>query len=98
MAKRRSRHYGRNMLTALDRSRLAREREALVGSIITQHPFRGALVVEHIRGSQYLIRMPDGEELFVSHKKQKFKVPNETAISSTGWRLWEERRYKVVTR
>ena len=95
--KRRSRHYDRNMLTALDRARFAREREALVGSIITQHPFRGALVVEHIRGSQYLIRMPDGEELFVSHKKQKSK-PDGTAFSSAGWRLWENRRYKVVTR
>ena len=95
--KQRSRHYDRNMLTALDRSRLAREREALVGSIITQHPFRGALVVEHVRGSQYLIRMPDGEELFVSHKKQNFKKEDGTAISSTGWRLWENRRYKVVT-
>ena len=92
MTKRRSRHYDKNMLTALDRSRLAQEREALVGSIITQHPFRGALVVAHVRGSQYLIRMPDGEELFASHKKQKFKMPNETAISSTGWRLWENRR------
>ena len=97
MAKRRSRHYGRNMLTAEDRLRFKREREALVGSIITQHPFRGALVVEHVRGSQYLIRMPDGEELFVSHKKQKSKEDG-TAISSTGWRLWENRRYKVVTR
>ncbi len=76
-------------LTAEDRAQFARERQALVGSLITQKGFEGALVVEHIRGSQYLIRMPDGSEVFASHKKQR---NSEDAITKAGWRLWEERR------
>ena len=76
-------------LTAEDRAQFARERQALVGSLITQKGFEGALVVEHIRGSQYLIRMPDGTEVFASHKKQR---DGESSITKAGWRLWEERR------
>ena len=76
-------------LSAEDRAQFARERQALVGSLITQKGFEGALVVEHIRGSQYLIRMPDGVEVFASHKKQR---GSEDAITKAGWRLWEERR------
>ena len=76
-------------LSAEDRAQFARERQALVGSLITQKGFEGALVVEHIRGSQYLIRMPDGSEVFASHKKQR---NGEKSITKAGWRLWEERR------
>jgi hypothetical protein len=76
-------------LSAEDRAQFARERQALVGSLITQKGFEGALVVEHIRGSQYLIRMPDGVEVFASHKKQR---GSEDAITKAGWQLWEDRR------
>jgi len=86
--KRRDRTRNRR-ISAEDRAQFARERQALVGSLITQKGFEGALVVEHIRGSQYLIRMPDGVEVFASHKKQKGK---EDAITRTGWQLWEDRR------
>lgn len=86
--KRRDRARNRR-LSAEDRAQFARERQALVGSLITQKGFEGALVVEHIRGSQYLIRMPDGSEVFASHKKQK---NNEDAITKAGWQLWEDRR------
>jgi len=76
-------------LTAEQRAQFARERRALVGKIISQEGFQGALVVEHIRGSQYLLRMPDGTEVFASHKKQK-GVTNGP-LTSAGWSLWEER-------
>ena len=86
----RRRDKTRNLrLSAEDRAQFARERQALVGSLITQKGFEGALVVEHIRGSQYLIRMPDGSEVFASHKKQR---SNEDAITKAGWQLWEDRR------
>ena len=75
-------------LSADDRALFARERLALVGSLITQEGFEGALVIEHIRGSQYLIRMPDGAEVFASHKKQR---TGEKSLTMAGWRLWEER-------
>ena len=86
--KRRDRTRNRR-LSAEDRAQFARERQALVGSLITQEGFEGALVVEHIRGSQYLVRMPDGSEVFASHKKQR---NGEKSITKAGWRLWEERR------
>ena len=78
--------------TAKDRAEWARERRALVGSIISQPDFVGALVMEHIRGSQYLLRMPDGTEVFASHKKPKYKTSAGVPITDQGWRLWEERR------
>ena len=87
--KRRDRRQNRRRLSAEDRAEFARERQALVGSLITQQGFEGALVLEHIRGSQYLIRMPDGSEVFASHKKQR---SNEDAITKAGWQLWEDRR------
>ena len=74
--------------SAEDRARFARERRAVEGSVITQKGFEGALVLEHIRGSQYLLRMPDGTEVFASHKKQRGETQS---VSSTGWRLWEGR-------
>ena len=87
--KRRDRTQNRRRLTAEDRAQFARERQALVGSLITQKGFEGALVIEHVRGSQYLLRMPDGAEVYASHKKQR---NNEKSITKAGWRLWEERR------
>jgi len=76
-------------VTAEQRAQWARERRELVGSVITQEEFRGAFVVEHIRGSQYLIRLVDGTEVFASHKKQKEAFGG---VSKGGWKLWEDRR------
>ena len=86
--KRRHRTQNRR-LTAEDRAEFARERQALVGSLITQEGFEAALVLEHIRGSQYLIRLADGTQVYASHKKQR---DGETAITKAGWQLWEQRR------
>jgi hypothetical protein len=86
--KRRDRTRNRR-LSGEDRAQFARERQALVGSLITQKGFEGALVIEHIRGSQYLVRMPDGAEVFASHKKQR---TGEKSITKAGWRLWESRK------
>tara|TARA_B100000287_G_C20548604_1_gene747563 strand:- start:90 stop:365 length:276 start_codon:yes stop_codon:yes gene_type:complete len=88
--RRRKRSSGRQRLSPEQRAQFARERRALVGKIISQEGFQGALVVEHIRGSQYLLRLPNGTEVFASHKKQR-TLPNG-ALSQGGWRLWEERR------
>ena len=82
-------YRGRRRLTAEQRAEFARERRALVGKIISQEGFQGALVVEHIRGSQYLLRMPDGTVVFASHKKQR-NLPNG-ALTVGGWKLWRER-------
>ena len=86
--KRRDRTRNRR-LSGEDRAQFARERQALVGSLITQKGFEGALVIEHIRGSQYLVRMPDGTQVYASHKKQR---NGEKSITKAGWSLWEERR------
>ena len=75
-------------MTADQRAQYARERKAVVGKLISQEGFEGALVVEHIRGSQYLLRMPDGTEVFASHKKDK-NNSDVDAIVSFGWRLRE---------
>ena len=77
----------RNRLTPEQRAQFARERKALVGKVLTQEGFKGALVQEHIRGSQYVLRMPDGTEVFASHKKQK--GPKAGPVSQAGWRLWK---------
>ena len=87
--KRRDRTQNRRRLTAEDRAQFARERRDLVGSLLVQKGLEGALVIEHIRGSQYLVRMPDGEEIYMSHKKQRGK---DDTISNAGWRLWEARK------
>jgi len=76
----------RERLTPEQRAQFARERRELVGKLLTQEEFAGALVVEHIRGSQYLLRMPNGQEVFASHKKQKSDSPG--ALSNAGWKLW----------
>ena len=87
MASRRRREH-RTKRTAEDRARWARERQNLVGKLITQEGWVGALVKEHIRGSQYLIRLADGQEVYASHKKQR--QVNGT-FTEGGWRIWEDR-------
>ena len=82
-------NYEKKRLSPEDRAQFARARRAVEGSVITQKGFEGALVLEHIRGSQYLIRMPDGTEFFASHAKQR---GGKQSISDAGWRLWEARR------
>ena len=77
----------RQQLTAEQRAQFARDRRALVGKLITQVPFVGALVAEHIRGSQYLLRLGDGTEVYAFHKKQR-QLPNG-AFTEGGWSLWE---------
>ena len=81
-------------LSAEDRAQFARERQALVGSLITQKGFEGALVVEHIRGSQYLIRMPDGSEVFASHKKLHTRFGDASADLARQARLYSFARSK----
>jgi len=81
--------YQKNRLSAQDRAKFARERRALEGAVITQKGFEGALVLEHIRGSQYLLRMPDGTEVFAGHAKQR-ALEADKSISTAGWRLWKE--------
>ena len=80
-------------LSAEDRAQFARERRAIEGSVITQKGFEGALALEHIRGSQYLIRMPDGTEVFASHaKRREIEGAAEQSVSVAGWTRWQERR------
>jgi len=88
MARRRRRGYS-NALTADQRAQFAKERGALVGKLISQKGWEGALVIEHVHGSQYLIRLPDGEEVYASHKKAK-QLPCG-AFTEGGWQLWENR-------
>ena len=87
---RKPRYQSGRRLSAEDRAEYTRQRRALEGTLITQEGFEAALVVEHIRGSQYLIRMPDGTEVFASHKKQKGN--NTDSLSDAGWSIWENRR------
>ena len=86
---RRRAYQKRERLTAEQRAQFARERKALVGKLITQEPFVGALVAEHIRGSQYLLRLGDGTEVYASHKKQRQR--KNGAFTEGGWSLWESR-------
>jgi hypothetical protein len=77
--------------TAEDRARWAAERQQLVGTLITQEgTFEGAMVTEHIHGSQYLVELTDGTAVYASHKKNKDKNRN-TNFSFQGWQVWEDR-------
>ena len=77
--------------SAEDRARWAKERQALVGTLITQPgSLEGAMVVEHIHGSQYLVELTDGTTVYVSHKKNKDMNRNSN-FSHQGWNLWENR-------
>ena len=77
----------RQRLNAAQRAEFARARRAMEGKLILQKGFEGACVVRHIRGSQYLIRLADGSEVYASHKKH----PRTGAVSRSGWKLWEDR-------
>ena len=75
--------------TAGERTEWSRERRELVGKTITQAgKFEGALIKEHIRGSLYIVCLPDGMEFHVHHKKQKTLGGDELGA---GWRDWEKR-------
>ena len=76
--------------TAAHRAEWAKERQDLVGKLITQEGWVGALVKEHIRGSQYLIRLADGQEVYASHKKYRHLSGSHDAFTVRGWRLWED--------
>ena len=90
MDRRKSRKTGRYRLTAEDRAKYARERRELIGKLIIQDGWEGAIVLEHVRGSQYIVRLADGREVYASHKKQKDQQ-KEVVATQAGWRLWEEK-------
>jgi len=76
-------------LTAEQRTQWARERREIVGGKITQAGvFRGALIVEHIRGTHYKIQLPSGVVIDAKHKKQKTLGGDELGA---GWSKWEKR-------
>ena len=87
----------RQRLTAEQRLQFKREREALVGSLITQEgPLLGGLVKEHVRGSQYVVCLANGTEVFASHKKPRrghseASGGNHKNLSQAGWSLWVDR-------
>ena len=83
----------RQRLTAEQRMQFKREREALVGSLITQEgPLLGGLVKEHVRGSQYVVCKADGTEVFASHKKpRRGHSKASKSLSQAGWSVWEDR-------
>ena len=90
MRKRRERKITRRIrLTAEERAQFARERRELIGKLIIQDGWEGAIVLEHIRGSQYIVRLADGREVYASHKKQKGQ--GNDMLTRAGWRLWEEK-------
>jgi hypothetical protein len=89
MSERKRQKSERKRLTAEARADFARQRRELVGKLIIQDGWEAAIVVEHIRGSQYLVRFPDGAEKFASHKKQKGK--GNDGLIRDGWQLWEKK-------
>ena len=89
MSERKRQKSERKRLTAEARADFARQRRELIGKLIIQDDWEGAIVLEHIRGSQYLVRFPDGTEKFASHKKQKGK--GNDGLIRDGWQLWEEK-------
>ena len=91
MSERKRRKSGRKRLTAEERANFARERRELIGKLIIQDGWEGAIVIEHIRGSQYLVRFVDGTEKFASHKKQRWKGKGNDGLIRAGWKLWEEK-------
>ena len=88
--RRKSRGLGRQRLTAEERADFARQRRELIGKLIIQGGWEGAIVLEHVRGSQYIVRLADGREVYASHKKQKDQQ-KEVVATQAGWRLWEEK-------
>ena len=90
MKKDRLKKTRRIRLTAEERLKFARERRELIGQLLTQQGWEGSIVVEHVRGSQYIVRLADGREVYASHKKQKDQQ-KEVVATQAGWRLWEEK-------
>ena len=82
---------GRQSLTPEQRLEFARARREIVGKVLLQDGWEGALVIEHVRGSQYVVKLSSGEEIFASHKKQK-NEQGDAAFTKSGWRKWEQRR------
>jgi len=80
-----------NRLSADQRAEYVRQRRELIGTLVTQKGFEGALVIEHIRGSQYLVRLPDGREIYMSHKKPRYQPEADTFLTEGGWSPWVER-------
>jgi hypothetical protein len=82
----------RQRLTGKQRAQYKKEREALIGSLITQEgALRGALVKSHVRGSQYVLCLANGTEVYASHKKQRESRSGASeSISQSGWSLWED--------
>ena len=93
MSERRQRRNtsGRQSLTPEQRLEFARARREIVGKVLLQDGWEGALVIEHVRGSQYIVKLSSGEEIFASHKKQKNET-GDAAFTKAGWRKWEQRR------
>lgn len=89
--KRRTRTNNRRRLTGEQRAEFAKARQKLVGTLITQEGFEAYLVLEHIRGSQYLVRTPEGEEVFMSHKRPKYEPGSRSFLTNGGWKMWEDR-------
>ena len=80
-------------LSPEERALFAQRRRLLEGSLITQSDvFEGAMVVQHIRGSQYLVRLSTGEEVYASHKRGKDEAlddRHDVTFSHGGWSMWE---------
>jgi hypothetical protein len=82
---------GHVTITGDEKTQFKFERETIVGETITQSGlFDGAKIMDHIKGTLYLIRLrePGGEVVHVHHKKQETLGGNELGA---GWRLWEDR-------
>ena len=80
-------------LTPEERALFAQRRRLLEGSLITQSDiFEGAMVIEHIRGSQYLVRLAEGEEVYASHKRGQDRAlddQHDVTFSHGGWVMWK---------
>ncbi len=87
-------------LTATERVEFAQRRRLLVGSLITQPDiFEGAMVIEHVRGSQYLVRLVEGEAVYASHKRGQDSALRDGSIAEAdrcevtfshgGWVIWK---------
>ena len=81
-------------LTAEERMEFALRRRSLEGALITQEGvLEGAMVIQHVRGSQYKVRLSSGEDVYASHKRSKdtgtTNGKNQSGFSHAGWKLWE---------
>lgn len=80
-------------LTAEERASFAQRRRLLVGSLITQPGiFEGAMVIDHVRGSQYMVRLVEGEEVYASHKRGEDRAlddRHDVTFSHGGWVIWK---------